>query len=1075
MSTDQPAGGPTTTPAGPGRGGPLGFLAVLSGASPSTFASQLAAAHASGTSALDTARQTAEIAPTPVPTGLDPGAPPAPPAPPSVPDVLAPAVAGPAVQGGGTTGDVTLEAAGATDPRHADGWAMAGAAALDGTAPATAAPTAPPLVGALRPPAGLGELPQLSVPATPALPAPGAVPTATGEVAAALDANMGAALHAKVGGILGRAGAAGSAPVGEIAAARAAADAGRVGIAAATAAAQNDAAQAGDQEIARLRADWGAQRGAIVAEHKSAMAAESARTRDEATRTISEANSRAKATADEAERTQAGGGQASSGWWGKIKAAGSAVAGAARGIASSVVSAVSSLIASARQRVVGMITQFAGAVRRRVQAAGQAISALGRRVWSAMTSAVHTAQAAVARLAARAADLGKKLWESVKSRLAAAWNALKAAALAAYTAMKDVVGTIASALGKLQQIIKILKSGLLAKLFDAVKDPKKLAQPVVDKAAPLVGQVPARAHQMAEEEGAKAGTPPSATAVQRLTVQRAGPVHKTVGDQAGELLLDGHIHQPDPDIPAAPAGEGFWSGVGRHLTATGNHFLANWETTLINVVWQLLTFYPVLLQEGPKLWEECKGVIYGGGGIDRFDHVLGVLRHLVNIVAGLVATTGIWALIIGAFSGPGEVIVVGAYEGISQGVLYADIGLMLVEVGKAWYSATRADVASGAREHYLSSVCGSIIAGTVMLVLYVLGAIASRLGRAFKGRRAAAAEAGEGGGKAKAKTGDEHGDSTPGSGKPPPGTQHGIGDSNPARARELVNDESARGGKPEESAGHDVWNTKEGCVVCSDPCDFMGGKFADKFTHGPRAGEFTERFQTMEATADPAAKVAAEKKLVADLEAEPDPLHGGGGAASPGAQAAAARLGVDMTKLELDPRSSGRVFRQKGTGGFGADEIRLGDKVAGMNGSDIILPVNPSEAGVDGFMRSNGRPVQFKTLDAAPKNQPNKMVQRANDAFASAQKHNWTNVDLHIEARDITMAEAQTRWGATNRVPPLKPMPGGAIGRIRVHCSDGIIELPVPTGAPTPAPTPAPVPVPSGAGGTPGGGTGPVQ
>ena len=213
----------------------------------------------------------------------------------------APVVAGPAVQGGGTTGDVTLEAAGATDPRQADQWATAGAAALDVTAPPTAAPTAPPLAGALRPTAGLGELPQLSVPAAPALPAPGAVPTAAGDVAAALDANMGAALRAKVGGILGRAGTASSAHVGEITAARAAADTGRARIVA-DAAAQNTAAQAGDQEIVRLRTGWGAQRSGIVAEHRSGLDAESARTRDEATRTISEANAQAKAKADEEER-----------------------------------------------------------------------------------------------------------------------------------------------------------------------------------------------------------------------------------------------------------------------------------------------------------------------------------------------------------------------------------------------------------------------------------------------------------------------------------------------------------------------------------------------------------------------------------------------------------------------------------------------------------------------------------------------------------------------------------------------------------------------------------------------------
>jgi hypothetical protein len=181
------------------------------------------------------------------------------------------------------------------------------------------------------------------------------------------------------------------------------------------------------------------------------------------------------------------------------------------------------------------------------------------------------------------------------------------------------------------------------------------------------------------------------------------------------------------------------------MGAAGNHFLQNWQTTLINLAWSLLTFYPVLLQEGPALWNECKGVIFGGDGVDRFDHVLGVLRRLVNIVAGLVATTGIWALIIGAFTGPGEVIVVGAYEAISIGVLAADLVVGLAEMGKDWYSATRDGISTQTRETYLSRFSGSAIAAAITIILVVLGTIASRLARAFKARRAAPAPTPEGG------------------------------------------------------------------------------------------------------------------------------------------------------------------------------------------------------------------------------------------------------------------------------------------------------------------------------------------
>ena len=322
--------------------------------------------------------------------------------------------------------------------------------------------------------------------------------------------------------------------------------------------------------------------------------------------------------------------------------------------------------------------------------------------------------------------------EAAKARLTAAWDLLKRTVATALHAAKAVVAKIASALGTLREILKILKSGALAKLFAAAHDAQKLAQPIVDKVAPLVGQVPAKADELASEKGKEVG-PPGSPSVQRLAMQRVATTpEKSVGDQAGELILEGHIRQPDPVVPAAPPGEGFWGGVWRHMKAAGNHFLENWKTTLINVVYSLLLFYPVLLQEGPKLWEECKGVALGGGGVDRLDHVLGVLRRLVNIVAGLVATTGIWALIIGAFSGPGEVFVAGAFYTVSAAVIGADVALALAEVSKAWYSASRPETPPQTREHYLSMGSGSIIATAITAVLIALGVIASRLAGKFR-------------------------------------------------------------------------------------------------------------------------------------------------------------------------------------------------------------------------------------------------------------------------------------------------------------------------------------------------------
>ncbi|MEJ3745004.1 SH3 domain-containing protein [Actinomycetes bacterium KLBMP 9797] len=168
---------------------------------------------------------------------------------------------------------------------------------------------------------------------------------------------------------------------------------------------------------------------------------------------------------------------------------------------------------------------------------------------------------------------------------------------------------------------------------------------------------------------------------------------------------------------------------------------------------------------------------------------------------------------------------------------------------------------------------------------------------------------------------------------------------------------------------------------------------------------------------------------------------------SPATVAVAKRLGIDLANLEPAPNStSGRVFRPQGSGGHGAPEIRMADKLAAESGSDIVLPKQNNQAGIDGFYRDTGQPVQLKELPSA---QPSKVVRRANDAFESARDHGWSNVDLQISAPNMTQAQVLARWNAANATPAVKPMPGGHIHRIQVRCSDGVLHLPVPgSGAP---------------------------
>jgi hypothetical protein len=672
---------------------------------------------------------------------------------------------------------------GDTDPALADRWASAGSSAIDQAGSGSAeAPLA--LAGRVKPIDEEGELPALEM-APVALPGSTRTPTPSAEVAGPLDVTMGPAVRAMVGSALVPATAAGDAYSRESAEARDAAETGVAGLQTTTATNQQAVVGQADSQIAGLHRELQAERSGIVAEHKAAIATESGQARTEVTQTAAEANQRAQAKADEAEQAQPEGEQKSSGWWDRIKSAGRAVVGAVAGIASAVLTVIRDIVASARQKITGIIKQLGEAIRRRIDAAVQAITAVVRRVATAIEDAIRKAQELVSKLARAAAALARKLWEAAKARLAAAWARLTSAISAAFAAAKAIVAKIAAGAAKLAQILKLLASGALSRLFDAIHDPDKLAAPIIARAAPLAAQVPGKADEIAAQKagevspGAAADAPVAGIPdVQRLPADPEpitfrsilGQAKPITGDEASQLLLEGHIREKESPVPPAPPGETFWSGVGRHLAAAGRHFLQNWMTTLRNIVYALLTFYPVLLQEGPQLWEECKAVV-GAGDIkndplDTFDHVLGVLRHLMNIVAGLVATTCLWALIIGAFSGPGEAAVYGACESVGLGVLIADAALTLIELSKAAYSATRPGISTRSREAYLSRFAGGSISVAIMLVLVAIAFFAKSLAEKFKPKAAAgltdAAEEGAGkGGSGKAGPVEEGGGAKP--------------------------------------------------------------------------------------------------------------------------------------------------------------------------------------------------------------------------------------------------------------------------------------------------------------------------
>jgi len=652
----------------------------------------------------------------PAPTGLAVGAPADLPAPVDVP---APAVDA-TVPTPGPAG-TSLEASGGTDPTIADQWAAAGSSAISQTA--SAAELAPPDAAALiRPVGDPAALPAAGLGAAAALPEPAVGVRPAGEERAALDASMGPLVHERVAALLAPAAAAGSAHSAAVAATRADAE-GKVAAAeASTTAEQQAATSAAQAQVGQIHADWGAEKAGIIDEHNSAITAESSQVRTQATQAIVEANAQAKSQADQAEQSAPAGGQPAPepGVWDRIKAAGKGAVSAIGNVAASVLSVIGSILDAARQRVVGMLNRLVDTVRQRVAAAVAAIRDGVRRVASAVADVISKAQALVTRLASALGSVAAAIWRAAAARVSELWQALQAAAGSALAAARAVVQKVASALASVKEILKVLASGLYSFIAEAYRDPQgKVVDPILAKVAPSAEGVPAQAGEVVQQNGPGGGAPaptPAPSPAQRR-VQRA----------------------PAPEAP--PPHEGFWDGAWRHLKLAGAQFKEQWPTLLGKAILTILFMYS-LLEEFPALWADLKATWNGADAKgDRLDHGLGICRHLVNIVANVVATVGVWALIIGLCGGPiAEAAIAGTYESISLTVIAADVVVGVAQMGKAAYGATRDEATPAERERYLSMFVASGIGLAITGIMVALGAIAVRLAGMFKAMRATAAD-----------------------------------------------------------------------------------------------------------------------------------------------------------------------------------------------------------------------------------------------------------------------------------------------------------------------------------------------
>jgi hypothetical protein len=701
-------GGPN---GGAAPGDPAQALTKLQGVESADFAANLAQTGPAVATDLATehAAMTTQLPSRPTPTGLPIGQAPAL-APPTEPQV-------PAVQ---------LDADTAGDAGQAEELSSRGGAAVADAA-SSAHVEVPQAASVVHPSETPPPLPDLMVAPPPAVPAGPAPTQAAGDDRRALNATMNAEVHEMTTAAMAPALAAGLAHGPGVSAAKANAQASVATAEADSTAQQQLAATGADTEVRQLHAEWLQEKGTLVSSHQGQISTEASQVRAEATKTIADAHTQAKA---QEEKQQPGTDQRDEkpGVWDTITSGARKALSAVGNVVTAGLSLVAGILAAAKQKVLGMLAKLGQVIRERIAAAVQALRDGVRRVGAAIAGAIQRARDLVGRLASALATAARRIWAAAKQRLAQMWARVTSLVSAALAAAANIAKRVAEALGKVKQIVGLLKNKFLGFMADAVGNPEeKIAKPFAAIGAPAAAGVPAKA----EQEGAShvAGGPsaaPGATA-QRATIQRA--------------------------LAPAPPAETFKDGVLRHAEATGQAFLEHWFMNLVKIVLSIIFFPITALMELPKLWSEIKGVFNPEpGGGDRLDHLLGAFRQIVNIAAVVIAGIGVWAFIIGLIFPLAEPFIGAGYYTLSMGVLAADLIVATAQMIKAYASASGASTAEE-REMYLEMFAYSLIGFAITVIMVLLGAAAAKLSQVVRNIRAGAAAGGLAGNAAKVKVG----------------------------------------------------------------------------------------------------------------------------------------------------------------------------------------------------------------------------------------------------------------------------------------------------------------------------------
>jgi hypothetical protein len=693
-------------------------------------------------------------------------------------------------------------------------------------------------------------------------------------------------------------------------------------------------------------------------------------------------------------------------------------------------SGAASVVTAVRDRVSRHLDQAMSFVRDRLRRFGTAIASAASAVASRLAAAarnaatrmrdrVRTGLARINGLAQRLANATRGFASRLTSRLGKFLSGLRARLAGLWSKAAGFVRKVIKLAGAARTFLRLMADRALSTIIDVIRDPAAAVERMKAKAAGMVAQVPAKLEGVLAEHVAP----------------RLGPSSAGAPIPAARAPVQRQALEPPAEAAEDPS---HWGGVKRHLGARVDYLKENWWEVLKDAALEVLVPGVAQYRHLPTMWKEIVAAwdaFRAGRHSEGWDHVLGTCRELVAMVSAVVAQASIVVFIVVSVFGT-PVAGAGALTTIGLTVLGVDLALQAATIAKSSSNlAGRApQPPSDANETDYGRVADSSIAVAFMLALILLGAIASSAAKALLSRFPALAAALEG---AKARLRKSLGIKPE---QPPVPKPQELKD----LKTKLSKDTGTASGWAPEAKGFKV----------RDELTTLEQRAFDRWvqerrsiwgaeTPAPTAAELDARLRKAldNKSADVVRKMLKDK---IEWAAEQQKLIN--------------KINEVQGHNPLDPPMKNGPTKQ-GTSDVWvryddsppmSREIGEAQRLSQRTGERVDL-YGDSYPGIDGTIGSNPRrPLQLKGgIDDAGPVGAKKAAESAVDALADARKTGYSQVEVSIEAPNVTRAE----MAAELRLQTEPYFDGGTVTRLIIWCKDGpLAPSPVRVVVPPPHP-----------------------